>query len=184
MARLQRKETELERLPNKIDINERTAEDGILLEYSNYSDPRLSYKQITEAILKSGGMLMDAAKILKCHYNTLHKYINRDIRLQNLCRDIEELNLDAAENTIRHLIKEKNLTATIFYLKCKGRKRGWIEDEKTVTQLDKPIVFNYKLVQTNNTINNNGAETKKLTETKVLESGNTESITLSKELES
>ena len=42
----------------------------------------------------------------------------------------EEL-LDMAESTLYSLIKEKNVPSTIFYLKTKGKRRGYIEKSES-----------------------------------------------------
>ena len=40
---------------------------------------------------------------------------------------IEDIALDFAESQLHKQIKDGNVTATIFYLKTKGTKRGYIE---------------------------------------------------------
>jgi len=60
--------------------------------------------------------------------------------------DIENIALDFAESQLHKQIKEGNSTSTIFYLKTKGKKRGYIERQEHdhTTQGDKiqPTIIN------------------------------------------
>ena len=89
--------------------------------------PRFTIDQVAEALTKSAGLRSMAAKALGCSPPTVANYIERHKRLQELEVEIVEHNLDMAEGTILTAIKNKNLTATIFFLKTKGRHRGYSE---------------------------------------------------------
>ena len=41
--------------------------------------------------------------------------------------EVRNARLDLAESTIIQAIKNRNITAAIFYLKCHGKTRGWVE---------------------------------------------------------
>ena len=45
-------------------------------------------------------------------------------------KDIENVTLDFAESQLHEQIREGNVTATIFLLKTKGKKRGYIERQE------------------------------------------------------
>jgi hypothetical protein len=47
------------------------------------------------------------------------------------------------------MIDEGNSAAVFFYLKCKGKKRGFIESAQQQQLPSHPITFNYKLVLPN-----------------------------------
>lgn len=61
--------------------------------------------------------------------------------------NIGEYVLDFAEHSLFTLIKENNTAATIFYLKTKGKKRGYVEKtevEQTVANKEIPqLVLNF-----------------------------------------
>ena len=44
--------------------------------------------------------------------------------------DIGDIALDFAESKLYELIKEANVPATLFYLKTKGKNRGYIERQE------------------------------------------------------
>ena len=89
--------------------------------------PRFTVEQIGAALEQSAGIRLGAATLLKCSPATITNYVNRSKTLQKLEADIIERNLDAAEGTVLASIKDKNLTAAIFYLKTKGKHRGYSE---------------------------------------------------------
>ena len=49
--------------------------------------------------------------------------------------DVNEANLDYAESKLLSLIRQENATAIIFYLKTKGKKRGYIERVENEVEL-------------------------------------------------
>ena len=44
--------------------------------------------------------------------------------------DIADITLDFVESQLHQQIKDKDTAATIFYLKTKGKKRGYIEKQE------------------------------------------------------
>src|SRR5215467_7995587 len=94
--------------------------------------PRFKIKQVEEALRKSGGIISAAAKILEaaggsCTPQTVRNYIKRYPSLQTVIEETVELNLDLAESNLIAKIGNKNMTAIIFYLKTKGKHRGFVE---------------------------------------------------------
>ena len=73
-----------------------------------------------------------AAKILQAAYGsctprTVRNYVKRHPRLVEVIEETVELNLDTAERKLMTLIASGNLGAVIFYLKTKGKSRGYVE---------------------------------------------------------
>jgi hypothetical protein len=56
--------------------------------------------------------------------------IEKDEEFKKHCENIDEYILDTVENCLLDQIREGNSTSTIFYLKTKGSKRGYIEQSK------------------------------------------------------
>jgi len=54
----------------------------------------------------------------------------RDASFAAALKEIEEQLIDYTENKLLTKIKSGNLTAMIFFLKCKGKHRGWIERQE------------------------------------------------------
>ena len=88
---------------------------------------RFTVAQVEKAIKESKGFLSIAAEKLGCTYQTVSNYINRHPTLQAVMDAINEKQLDLSENKLISQINEGNTTAIIFHLKCKGKKRGYVE---------------------------------------------------------
>lgn len=88
---------------------------------------RVSDAQLTEALEKSGGIMAAAARAVGLDRSTVHHRINSDEKLKAVWEDIREVNLDLVEGKLRQAIQNGELAAIFFYLKCQGKRRGWIE---------------------------------------------------------
>jgi len=90
--------------------------------------PRFKKSQVREALRKSGGFVSYAAKRLQCHPNTVFNYLKRHPDLAEDLQIIKEGHIDLAESSLLQQIGEKNTQATIFYLECQGKKRGYVRN--------------------------------------------------------
>ena len=82
---------------------------------------------LLEALEKSLGVVTTACKIVDCNRSTFYKYYNNDQDFKASVDELQNLTLDFAESQLHQQIKDGNTTATIFYLKTKGKKRGYVE---------------------------------------------------------
>ena len=94
---------------------------------------KVSTDEIIAALLVTNGMLTVAAKRLRISYNTLRKYIGNNPAVREAITEIEEYRLYCAEKKLLQMIDEGNSAAVYFYLKCKGKKRGFIESSRLST---------------------------------------------------
>ncbi len=99
----------------------------------------LKVKDVIDALEASAGIQTTAAAKLKIHRNTLKKYIERHDEIAIALESITERELDLAESKLLGAIREGNLTAVIFYLKCKGKKRGYVERQELTGAGGQPI---------------------------------------------
>jgi hypothetical protein len=84
-------------------------------------------RHLLEALEQSLGIITTACKIVGCNRSTFYGHYNRDKEFKAAVDDIQNITLDFAESQLHQQIKKGNTTATIFYLKTKGRNRGYIE---------------------------------------------------------
>ena len=84
-------------------------------------------KNLLEALEKSLGIVTTACKIVGCARSTFYKYYKDDQDFRASVDELENLTLDFVESKLHKQIENDNTTATIFYLKTKGKKRGYIE---------------------------------------------------------
>lgn len=104
-----------------------TVLDSYELPNSKTSNERFTVRQVGIALDAGGGFVTYAARILKCRVETVRQYIKNYPILAELVSDVNESHLDTSEIG---LFKKRDMgdnTAIIFHLKCKGKKRGWID---------------------------------------------------------
>ena len=101
---------------------------------STLSDKKENFLEILE--LNSGNVSVSCKKS-NIGRQTYYQWKEADQEFADACVDVKEGLLDFAESQLQGLIKENNVIATIFFLKCKGKKRGYTEKQEL--QLVKPI---------------------------------------------
>tara|TARA_R110000744_G_scaffold131957_3_gene240187 strand:- start:455 stop:811 length:357 start_codon:yes stop_codon:yes gene_type:complete len=84
-------------------------------------------KTLIEALEKSLGVVTTACKKVDCSRTTFYQYMQDDEAFNKEVTDIENIALDFAESQLHRQIGDGNTSATIFYLKTKGKRRGYIE---------------------------------------------------------
>jgi len=84
-------------------------------------------KAIIEALEKSLGVVTTACKKAGVGRTTFYGWMEEDVAFAKEVNDIQNIALDFAESQLHKQIGGGNTSATIFYLKTKGKKRGYIE---------------------------------------------------------
>ena len=82
---------------------------------------------MVDALVKSLGIVTIACKECNISRQTHYNWYNDDPEYKKAVDDISDVALDFAESMLHKQIQDKDTTATIFYLKTKGKKRGYIE---------------------------------------------------------
>ena len=86
-------------------------------------------KLLLKALQKSMGIVSKACEIAKLDRGTFYNYYNDDEQFKHDVDNMQEYVLDFAESKLLENIKDKKETSIIFYLKTKGRKRGYVEKQ-------------------------------------------------------
>ena len=84
-------------------------------------------EQVAEALTEARGMLTTAALNLGCAPSTIYDYLKRYPDLDEVLSEARESALDFAESKLMDAIEDGNLTAIIFFLKTRGKSRGYSE---------------------------------------------------------
>ncbi len=106
---------------------------------------------VLNALEKSLGVVTTAVKSVGVARSTFYKWIKEDQEFAKAVKEIENIALDFAESQLHSQMKDGNTSATIFYLKCKGKKRGFYEKQQIdMTTDDEPIKININLNGGNN----------------------------------
>jgi hypothetical protein len=103
-------------------------------------------ESILAALEKSLGVVTVACKQADVPRSTYYKWLNEDEEFAKAVKDIENIALDFGESQLHKQIGDGNTSATIFFLKTKGKKRGYIErNEVDLTSGDEPIKINVNI---------------------------------------
>ena len=92
---------------------------------------KIPTEKIAELYEKKAGNLSATARALHVDRNTLMAWRDANPDLKAKMVDVEESMLDFTESKLFQQIDASNLTAIIFYLKTKGRKRGYVERQES-----------------------------------------------------
>ena len=108
-------------------------------------------KQLIEALEKSLGVVTTAVKIVGIHRSTFYNWYNDDEEFRKEVDSIGDIALDFAESQLHKQIKDGNSTATIFYLKTKGKRRGYVERQEITGADGSPTSFKIEIIDTSET---------------------------------
>lgn len=88
---------------------------------------RHTKKALIEALEKSLGIVTVACKKVGVARQTFYNYKDSDPEFKAAVDELENVALDFVESQLFQQIRENNSTSTIFFLKTKGKHRGYIE---------------------------------------------------------
>ena len=99
-----------------------------------------------QALENSLGVVTVACKQSDTPRSTYYKWLKEDEQFAKDVKEIENIALDFAESQLHTQMKDGSTSATIFYLKTKGKKRGYIErSELDLSSGDEPVKINVNI---------------------------------------
>lgn len=93
-----------------------------------------------EAMQKHLGNVSESSKEVGIDRNTYYNWLKSDPKFAAEIDNIAESCIDFAESQLFKQISEGNSTSTIFYLKTKGKKRGYVETTEITGKDGKDLV--------------------------------------------
>jgi len=93
--------------------------------------------RVLEALRQKFGIVSDACKLAGICRKTFYDYYNADEAFKAEADSIEDIALDHAESMLHKNITKGKEASLIFFLKCRGRSRGFVEKGD-----DKHLVIN------------------------------------------
>jgi hypothetical protein len=99
-------------------------------------------KAMIAALEKSLGIVTTASKEVGISRNTHYTWLKEDEAYASEVESISDMALDFAESQLHQQIKNGEVTSTIFYLKTKGKKRGYIERQEVENSGTMAITWN------------------------------------------
>jgi len=92
-----------------------------------------------EALEKSLGIVTAACKAVGISRDTHYRWMKEDAEYKAQVTELGDVALDFAESHLHKLIKEGNPASTIFFLKTKGKERGYVERQEIAVAEKKPL---------------------------------------------
>ena len=92
-----------------------------------------------DALERSLGIVSTACEKAGISRQTHYNWLKDDLEYKEAVRAIEERTIDFAESHLHALIKDKNPAATIFFLKTKGKNRGYVERQEIEVSEPRPL---------------------------------------------
>jgi len=98
-------------------------------------------RAMLEALEKSLGVVTTAARVADVSRETHYRWLKEDAEYKDAVALIGEQAIDFAESYLHALIKDKNPAATIFFLKTKGKNRGYVERQEIEVNEPRPLTW-------------------------------------------
>jgi hypothetical protein len=96
-------------------------------------------KAMLDALEKSLGIVTTACKSVGISRQTHYRWMDEDAEYKETVASISDMALDFAESQLQKRMKDGSDAAIIFYLKTKGKRRGYIERQEISGPDDSPI---------------------------------------------
>jgi len=87
---------------------------------------------------KSLGIVTTACRNVGIARDTHYRWMRDDDSYRASIESIEGMTLDLAESKLHEEILQGNTAAIIFFLKTKGKKRGYVEKQEVETTIKTP----------------------------------------------
>lgn len=106
---------------------------------------RLNTKKRKELMIKSleshKGIVLYACRACKVCRATHYDWYKNDEDYKEKVDSLTEGVIDNVENALLKNIDDGNVVAQIFYLKCKGKHRGYVEKSEIAHTMDTPLII-------------------------------------------
>lgn len=99
-------------------------------------------KAMLEALEKTLGIVTPACEMVGISRQTHYRWLEEDPEYKANVQSMDDLALDFAETALHEQIKDGTPSSTMFYLKTKGKKRGFVEKQ----EVESNVVTGIKLI--------------------------------------
>lgn len=100
-------------------------------------------QKMLKALEESHGVVTTACSKAGISRAQYYRWWNDDEKFRQQCDDIQESAIDFVESELFKQIKQGNITGQIFYLKTKGKHRGYIEKTQIQQETTGSISFDF-----------------------------------------
>ena len=109
----------------------------VTLKKKGESKTRRLKEQFIKAYAEQKGFISEVCKAIGISRQTFYRWKKSDKTFNEIVGDIEEGLIDFVESKLFNRIEKEDITAIIFFLKTKGKSRGYVERIEQLLQGDK-----------------------------------------------
>ena len=99
------------------------------------------------ALENSLGIVTTACSQVGVSRESHYRWIREDANYKESVESLTDVAIDVVESKLYELIKQGNVTSVIFYLKTKGRKRGYSEHHELEQDAIKRLADGWSSIQ-------------------------------------
>jgi len=99
--------------------------------------------KMLECLEKSLGVVHTASKMAGIARSTHYDWMKNDPEYKEKVDDLANVALDITESKLHELIDNGEVAPIIFYLKTKGKARGYVEKTEQEVTISKPIIIDW-----------------------------------------
>ena len=103
-------------------------------------------KAVLEALEKSLGVVTTACKLVGIGRTQFYQWLKDDEDFARKVKDVENIALDFVESKLFENIRDGKTSETIFYLKTKGKNRGYVERQEITGADGMPTNFQIEII--------------------------------------
>ena len=96
-------------------------------------------KAMIKALHDTLGVVSHACEAVGINRTTHYRWLEEDEQYKKEVESVQDFQLDFVESKLFDNIRNNDVTSTIFYLKTRGRSRGYIERSELKIDSEKPI---------------------------------------------
>ncbi len=97
-------------------------------------------KMFLKILEKTAGNISASCKQVGINRQTYYNWLNKDKKFKQEVDSIQEGLIDFAESMLMKKIKDGDTTSLIFFLKTKGKHRGWSEKLEVKHENQAPVI--------------------------------------------
>lgn len=102
-------------------------------------------EQFLKAFVNNNCNISEAAKAVGINRRSFYNWCEADKKFEDAIMDARESIVDMAEVALIKNIKEGKETSLIFYLKTKGKERGYVE--RTEQKVEQNLISEIKIIE-------------------------------------
>lgn len=99
-------------------------------------------KAFLEIFPKKAGNISVTCEAVGVSRRTYYNWFEQDEEFKDAILSVKESMIDFTESKLMELIREKNVTAIIFYLKTQAKHRGYIERAEVEHDASEKLIVN------------------------------------------